>query len=60
VNGNILFLNEDGGASWVKPGKSFQLAGKNKVPGRTLASPAFEDTSMYLRTDEHLYKFAAK
>ncbi len=60
VNGNILFLNEDGGASWVKPGKSFQIVGKNKVPGRTLASPAFEDTTMYLRTDEHLYKFAAK
>lgn len=60
INGQILILNEDGGAAWIQPGKTFKVLGKNSVPGRTLASPAFEDGAMYLRTDEVLYKFAGK
>ena len=58
VNGNILFLNENGGAAWVKPGKQFRVLGKNLVTGRTLATPAFAEGAMYLRTDETLFKFA--
>lgn len=57
VNGNILFLNETGVATWIKPGKQFTVLKKNTVPGRTLATPAFSDGAMYLRTDETLYKF---
>lgn len=59
IEGKILFLNEDGGATWVSPGKTFKVLGRNRLPGRTLATPACEDGAMYLRTDEHLYKFAA-
>ncbi len=58
VNGRILFLNENGLATWVALGKSFVELGKNEVPGRTLATPAFANGAMYLRTDEHLYKVA--
>ena len=58
ANGRVLFLNEAGVATWIKPGKSFEVLGKNEVPGRTLATPAFSGGAMYLRTDEHLYKFA--
>ncbi len=58
VNGNILFLNENGGAAWVKPAKQFRVLGKNLVTGRTLATPAFAEGAMYLRTDETLFKFA--
>ena len=58
VNGQILFLNETGLATWVKPGTEFVSTGKNELPGRTLATPAFSDGAMYLRTDECLYKFA--
>ena len=58
VNGRILFLNENGLASWVEPNHQFTIVGKNELPGRTLATPAFSDGAMYLRTDEHLYKFA--
>lgn len=57
VNGHILFLNETGLAMWVKPGHEFTAAGENQLPGRTLATPAFADGAMYLRTDEFLYKF---
>lgn len=58
VNGQILFLNETGLATWVKPGTEFVSTGKNELPGRTMATPAFSDGAMYLRTDEYLYKFA--
>ena len=58
ANDRILFLNEDGLATWVKPGQKFEVLGKNEVPGRTLATPAFSGGAMYLRTDEYLYKFA--
>ncbi len=57
VDGKMLFLNETGLATWMKPGKQFTVLGKNSLPGRTLASPAFVDGAMYLRTDEKLYKF---
>lgn len=58
ANDRILFLNETGTATWVKAGKKFEPLGENQVPGRTLATPAFLDSAMYLRTDEHLYKIA--
>ena len=58
VNGKILLLNEEGGATWIQPGKQFKVLGKNRVTGRTLASPAFDEGTLYLRTDEHLYKYA--
>jgi outer membrane protein assembly factor BamB len=58
VNDRILFLSEDGEATWVKPGRKFEVLGKNTVPGRTLATPAFSEGAMYLRTDTHLYKVA--
>ncbi|MBX9791221.1 MAG: PQQ-binding-like beta-propeller repeat protein [Pirellulales bacterium] len=58
ANGKILFLDEDGVATWVEPGRQFVVYGRNEVPGRTFATPAFADGAMYLRTDEHLYKIA--
>jgi outer membrane protein assembly factor BamB len=58
VNGRVLFLNETGLATWVQAGREFVVLGKNEVPGRTLATPAFSQGAMYLRTDEHLYKIS--
>ncbi len=58
VNGAILFLDEDGKATWIRPGQSFEVLQKNEISGRTLATPAFVGDAMYLRTDEHLYKIA--
>ncbi len=58
VNDRVLFLNETGTATWVKTGQKYEVIGKNEVPGRTFATPAFVGNAMYLRTDEHLYKFA--
>ena len=58
ANGQVLFLNEAGVATWVKTGVKFEALGKNEVPGRTFATPAFSDGAMYLRTDTTLYKIA--
>ena len=58
ANGRVLFLSETGEATWVKPGKEFAVLGKNELPGRTFATPAFSEGAMYLRTDATLYKFA--
>jgi outer membrane protein assembly factor BamB len=58
ANGLILFLEEDGHAYWVKPGKAFEIVQQNKVSGRTFATPAFSNGAMYLRTDSALLKIA--
>ncbi|MCA9093875.1 MAG: PQQ-like beta-propeller repeat protein [Planctomycetaceae bacterium] len=58
ANGRILFLNETGLATWVKPGTTFEQLGTNEVPGKTFATPAFSNAAMYLRTDEFLYKIS--
>lgn len=58
ANGKILFLDEDGVATWIEPGRKFQRYRRNHLAGRTLATPAFSDGAMYLRTDERLYKIA--
>jgi outer membrane protein assembly factor BamB len=58
VNNQILFLNEEGLSTWVKADKQFTSLGQNEIPGRTLATPAFADGAIYMRTDEQLYKFA--
>ena len=58
AHGRVLFLNETGVATWVKASKTFERLGTNELPGSTLATPAFLDGAMYLRTDTTLYKFA--
>lgn len=58
ANGRILFLNEQGTATWVQRGKVFALLVRNEIPGRTFATPAFSNGAMYLRTDGALYKIA--
>ncbi len=58
ANDLILFLDEDGQATWVRPSRQFAVVATCQVPGQTLATPAFAGGAMYLRTDEHLYKIA--
>jgi len=58
ANGHVLFLDESGHATWIRPGHTFQEVRKNEVPGRTLATPAFANGAMYLRTDEFLYRIS--
>ncbi|HRF02756.1 MAG TPA: PQQ-binding-like beta-propeller repeat protein [Pirellulaceae bacterium] len=53
----LLLLDEDGHATWLALGKEYRVLGTNDVTGRTLATPAFVDGAMYLRTDTTLTKY---
>jgi outer membrane protein assembly factor BamB len=56
AGGRVLFLDENGRATWIEAAREFREVQTNSVPGRTLATPAFADGAMFLRTDEHLYR----
>jgi outer membrane protein assembly factor BamB len=56
ADGRILFLSEEGVARWVRAGKEYELVQMNELSGRTFATPAFDGTGMYLRTDTELLK----
>jgi outer membrane protein assembly factor BamB len=56
AGGRVLFLDETGRATWIEAAREFREVQTNSIPGRTLATPAFADGAMFLRTDEHLYR----
>jgi outer membrane protein assembly factor BamB len=56
ADGKIYFLDEDGKTTIVAPGKKYELLASNQLEGRTLASPAIVDSSIFLRTDSQLYR----
>ena len=55
ADGLVWFLDEAGKMTVIKPGTKFEQVATNTLEGRTLATPAFVDQSIYLRTDTHLY-----
>ena len=56
ADGRIYFLDEDGVTTVIAPGRTFEKLATNTLEGRTLATPAFVDRSIFLRTDTHLYR----
>lgn len=56
AEGRIYFQSETGIGYVVKAGKTFELLAKNEMGERSLASPAFADGTIYLRTEGHLWK----
>ena len=56
ADGRIYLLDEDGTTTVIAPGKKFESLAVNKLEGRTLATPAFVDNTIFLRTDTHLYR----
>ena len=60
ADGRIHVLSEEGMATVFAPGKAFQRLGVNRLDGTTLASIAVSDGSLFLRTDTHLYRIAAR
>lgn len=56
VGGNLYLFNEAGSAYVVKHDDTFQLVAENQLDGQTLASPAFVDRALYVRSDTHLYR----
>ncbi|MGB0579365.1 MAG: PQQ-binding-like beta-propeller repeat protein [Limisphaerales bacterium] len=56
VDGHIYFCGEEGAVKVLKPGREFKIVAESNLPGGFMASPAFSDNAMYLRSKTHLYR----
>jgi len=56
ADGRIYLTDEEGKTTVIAPGEEYKELAVNQVDGRTLASLAFADRAIYLRTDTHLYR----
>ena len=60
ADGRIYFLNEEGTATVLAPGREFRVLARNMLDGSTLASIAVSNGSMFIRSDTHLYRIQAR
>jgi outer membrane protein assembly factor BamB len=58
ADGRIYLLNEDGTTTVIAAAREYRSLATNHVEGRTLASLAIADRSIFLRTDTHVYRIA--
>jgi len=58
VDGRIYFLGEEGVATVIAPGRTFQVLARNTLDGDTLASIAVSGGAFYIRSMTHLYKIS--
>lgn len=58
--GRIYALDERGTTTIFAPGKKYKELAVNKLPGRTLATPAPVEGALLLRTDTHLFRIEAE
>lgn len=56
ANGRIYFTNEHGRTFVVKASRQFEKLAENDLGERTLASMAVSGPSLFIRTEEHLYR----
>lgn len=56
ADGRIYFLSEEGLTTVVAPGAEFRVLAKNQLDGTTLASMAISGGSIFIRSDQHLYR----
>ncbi len=56
AGGRIYFFSQDARTTVLKPGKEYTKLAENQLEGRMLASPAFVDNAIFLRTNSHLYR----
>lgn len=54
--GRVYFLNETGETTIVESGNQYVEAARNQLEGNTLASLAFGDGAMFLRSETALYR----
>ena len=57
ANDLLYFFNEDTVCTIIKPVKELKIVAENKLSdGKLLATPAFDENSIYIRTENNLYK----
>ncbi len=54
AEGHIYLVNEAGETFVLQAGREKKILARNKLPERTLASPALSHGQIFLRTDDHL------
>jgi outer membrane protein assembly factor BamB len=60
ADGRIYFLNEEGTATVLAPGREFRVLARNTLDGSTLASIAVSNGSLFIRSDTHLYRIQTR
>jgi outer membrane protein assembly factor BamB len=60
ADGKIYFLSEEGVATVIAPGNEFRRLALNTLDGLTYASIGVSQGSLFIRSDTHLYRIAAK
>lgn len=58
ADGRIYFLNEEGESVVIAPGKEFKVLAQNQLDGQTLASMAVSSSSLFIRSQTHLYRLS--
>lgn len=56
AEGRVYFFLEDGVTTVIHTGDQFERIAENRLDGRIMASPAFVDGAIYLRTETSLYR----
>jgi hypothetical protein len=59
ADGKLYLLDENGTMHVVADADKFRLLSTSSIEGRTLASPAFVEHAIYLRSDSNLYRIEA-
>jgi outer membrane protein assembly factor BamB len=59
AEGKIYLVNETGTTYVVAASGDYELLATNQLDGRTLATPALVDHTIFLRSDTHLYRIEA-
>lgn len=60
ANGRIWFFSEEGKATVIRHGRTFETLAENQLDDGFLASPAIAGKAFYLRTQTHLYRIEKK
>ncbi len=60
ADGKIYSINEEGTATVIKAGPTFEILGVSKLENNTLASPVAVDNQLFIRTADYLYCFQKK
>jgi hypothetical protein len=55
-DGRLYFFNQQGKATVLKPGRSFEVLATNSLPNGFMASPAVSGHALFLRTRTDLYR----
>ncbi len=60
ADGRLYFVSEAGVLNVLAAGREFKVLGKHDLGERTLASPAVVNHSLYIRTENHLWRFSQR